>query len=57
VWSAYEADPASQLGYYAALADVVAPRLDNEVLAEHVAERQQRLAKLAAGTGLLETAP
>ena len=56
-WAAYEADPASQIGYYAALADVVSRRLDNTVLAEHVAVRRQRLAELAAEAGVLATTP
>ena len=56
-WSAYEAPPASQLAYYAALAEVVARRLDNEVLAEHVATRQRLLASLAAESGALAAAP
>ena len=56
-WSAYEAAPASQLAYYAALAEVVARRLDNEVLSEHVATRQRLLASLAAESDALAAAP
>jgi len=56
-WAAYEVEPARQVGYYAALADVVARRLDGGVLAAHVADRRDRLARLADASGALAATP